>query len=271
MISIEYYNHSSKNFDEVQCKTAYGFSFATWFCGIWVLYVFLASGRILQKPHRYTFFLICAQMLNSLIHIVWTTTTNEAAESDIRSSYTYVFFSLFAAFLTRCIPLTIILNLISISKIERYNRIAFNRIIFKLADNNFFLALVGLILPLFAALLCLFVGGIPVEQGMMVAVGKRQVIISICLLVFVILSMAYCLILFARTKFDEQSVLSIVASKKTKYFSTASPTPSQFSGISSDAEGSSENLLNRVEEDRDDIYENRSKPYFCEDFIITFF
>ncbi len=245
MISIEYFNHSSKNFDDIQCKTAYGFSFATWFCGIWVLYVFLASGRILRKSHRYTSLLIASQMLNSLIHITWTTVTNENSQSDIRSTYSYVFFSLFAAFMTRCIPLTILLNLISISKIERYNRVAFNRVIFRLADSEFFLMLIAFILPLLAAILCISVGGVPVKQGMMLSIGKPQVIISICLLVFLICGIAYCLIMFARTKFDEQSVLSLVANQKPKYFATSLTSPSE-----NNSENEESGLVNDREESK---------------------
>lgn len=227
MIAIEYVNHSSSNFDDLQCKTAYGFSFGTWFCCIWVLYIFLASGRIFMKPHRYTFSLIIAQMLNSLIHIIWASLTNDLTDVNKYLSYTYVFFSLFAAFLTRCIPLSIALSLISITKIHRYNHSPFNKIIFKLAENSLFLIFVGFCIPLIAAITCLAAGNIPEKQGMMISVGRSQIIISIVLLSLLIVTVSYCLIIFARTKFQHLSLLSLVASQQKNYYSTSSGQSSE--------------------------------------------
>lgn len=238
MISIEYFNQSSTNFDDIQCKTAYGFSFVTWFCCAWVMYIFIASGRIRSNPHRYTFYLIIAQMLNSLVHITWVTFTNDSFEVNIYASYTYVFFSLFAAFLTRCIPLAISLNLISISKLQQYNHFPLHRGIFWVADSKAFLAFVSLILPFSCAIICIIAGDIPEKQGMMISVGKPQIIISILLLVYIIFSIAYGLILFARTKFDQSSGLAIVSNKRTRYYSTQSPPASDLSGNNSEAETS---------------------------------
>lgn len=238
MIAIEFVNDTSTNFEDIQCKTAYGFSFATWFCGIWVLYIFLASGRIFFKTHRYTFLLIVSQMLNSLIHIIWASLTDDKTEVNKYLSYTYVFFSLFAAFLTRCIPLPIMLSLMSISKIHRYNNSRFNRIFFKLADSELFLLSLGILLPLSAALLCIIVGNIPIKQGMMISVGSRQIIISCILLTFLIVSISYCLIVFARTKFQEESILSIVSNKKIRYYSSSDAPDGTMSNTSSDMEDS---------------------------------
>lgn len=219
MISIEYANHSSTNFNDIQCKTAFGFSFATWFCCIWVLYIFLASGRILVKPHRYTFFLILAQMLTSFVHIIWTSATSDSTDVSGFWSYTYVFFTLFSAFLTRCIPLVMLFNLISITKLHCYDYIKFNRYVLKVADSKLFLTFIGFLLPLFLAILCVAVGGFPAKQGMMIQLGKPQLIISIILLLYLIISITHCLILFARTKFQEESLISLVANSSTRYFS----------------------------------------------------
>ena len=221
MIAIEFVNDTSTNFEDIQCKTAYGFSFATLFCGIWVLYIFLASGRIFFKTHRYTFLLIVSQMMNSLIHIIWASSTDEKTDVNKYLNYTYVFISLFAAFLTRCIPLSIMLSLMSISKIRTYSNSKFNRIFFKLADSGLFLLSIGILLPLSAAILCISVGNIPANQGMMISVGKGQITISCFLLIFLIISISYCLIVFARTKFHEESILSIVSNKKIRFYSSS--------------------------------------------------
>ena len=165
MISIEFVNNTSTNFEDIQCKTAYGFSFLTWFCCIWVLYIFLASGRLFTKPHCYTFLLILSQMVNALIHILWSSLTNNVVDINPQYSQAYVFFGLFAAFLTRCLPVSIMLNLISISEIRRYNQSKLNRLVFKLADSSFFITFIGIGLPLFCATLCLSIAGIPQKQG----------------------------------------------------------------------------------------------------------
>ncbi len=219
MISINYLNNSSNNFVDIQCKTAYGFSFATWFCCIWVLYIFLASGRVFMKPHCYTFFLILSQMLNSLVHILWASATNDATNVSKYSSYSYVFLSLFAAYMTRCIPLSIAINLISITKIRLYNQFRIDQFVLKFIDNRVSLIVVGFFLPLFMAWLCIAIGGIPEKQGMMISVGKGQIIISIVLLTFLISAISYCLILFARTKFHQSSILSIVTNDNNLSFS----------------------------------------------------
>ncbi len=52
MISLKYNDSSATNFEDIECKTAYGFSILTWFSCIWVLYIFVASGRALSKLHR---------------------------------------------------------------------------------------------------------------------------------------------------------------------------------------------------------------------------
>ncbi len=200
-----------------------------------------------MKPHRYTFFLILSQMLNSLIHILWTSTTSEATNVTSFASYSYVFLSLFAAFLTRCIPLSIAINLISITKIQQYNQSRFNQLIFRLIDNSVSLVAVGFILPLLVAFLCLAVGGIPEKQGMMISVGKGQIIISIALLSFLILAIAYCLILFARTKFHQSSLLSIVASDTNGVFSDNDYLEER----SSDSENQGAGLIGRRKSDID--------------------
>jgi len=105
--------------------------------------------------------------------------------------------------------------------------------------------LIAFILPLLAAILCISVGGVPVKQGMMLSIGKPQVIISICLLVFLICGIAYCLIMFARTKFDEQSVLSLVANQKPKYFATSLTSPSE-----NNSENEESGLVNDREESK---------------------
>ncbi len=223
MISLQYFNYTSNSFDELQCKTAYAFSFATFFCNIWVLYIFLASGRVFMKPHRYTCFLILSQLFNSLIHIVWSSLNTDTSRA---LNYTNVFFTLFGAFMTRCIPLSIAINLITITKIQQYNQAPFNQFILKFIDNSVSLIAVGFVLPLLMATLCISVGGIPETQGTMISVGKGQIIISIVLLTFLVLAISYCLILVARTKFYHQAnLLSIVSSEMTNNLSSTLENP----------------------------------------------
>jgi len=219
MISLEYFNSTLNDFDQLQCATAYAFSYATFFCNLWVFYIFLASGRVFMKPHRYTCFLILSQLFNSLIHIIWSSLNIETNKAIV---YTNVFFTLFGAYLTRCIPLSIAMNLITVSKLQQYNKFKFDQFILKYIDNSVSLIIVGFVLPLFIAIMCIVIGGIPEKQGLMISVGKGQIIISIVLLVFLILSLSYCLILFARTKFYHQvSLLTIMGNESKKYLSSS--------------------------------------------------
>lgn len=199
MISIQYSNNTASNFEDIQCKTAYGFSILNWFCCIWVIYIFLASGRLFKRPHLFTFMLIVAQMTTALIHIIWSS-LNNLDNLNSASTMSYVTFTLFFAFLTRCIPITMMLNLITLSGVSRYNESPFNQIIFKLANNIYFILSMGLGIPLVATILCLAIPGIPSKQGMMIEVGKAQQIISIILLLIVILCVGYLLIIYARAK-----------------------------------------------------------------------
>ena len=92
------------------------------------------------------------------------------------------------------------LNLITLSGVSRYNESPFNQIIFKLANNIYFILSMGLGIPLVATILCLAIPGIQSKQGMMIEVGKAQQIISIILLLIVILCVGYLLIIYARAK-----------------------------------------------------------------------
>ena len=199
MISIQYSNNTASNFEDIQCKTAYGFSILSWFCCIWVLYIFLASGRLLKKPHIYTFFLIMAQMATAIIHVIWSSVTNTTS-SNQAANMSYVFFTLLSAYTTRCLPVAMMLNIIALTDFNKYNDSKLNRFVTRLAANNIFLLSFGIGIPLLATILNLAIPGIPKSQGMMIALGKPQQIISTCLLLLVILVMGYLLIVFARSK-----------------------------------------------------------------------
>ena len=221
MISIQYENHSSTNFDDIQCKTAYGFSILSWFCCLWVLYVFIAAGKLFKRPFRYTFFLLISQMLNSLVHIIWTNLTNKIDDLNWMTSLTYVGFTLFSAFLTRCWILSLMLKIISISGVERYNKSKLNHILFKLANSEFGAYFIGILIPVSFTGICLTAGGIPEKQNMMASLGRAQIIITCVLLSFIILSVAYCMIVFARTKFEQFSFVSLLRENqpRSRYFS----------------------------------------------------
>jgi len=199
MISIQYSNNTASNFEDIQCKTAYGFSILSWFCCLWVLYIFLASGRLLKKPHIYTFLLIVAQMATAVIHVIWSSVTNTAS-SNQAANLSYVFFTLLSAYVTRCLPVAMMLNIISLTDFNKYSNSKLNRFISKLAAKDVPLLLFGIGLPLIATILSLAIPGLPQKQGMMIALGKPQQIISTCLLLLVILVMGYLLIVFARSK-----------------------------------------------------------------------
>lgn len=201
MISmVQNSNNSVTNFDDIQCKTAFGFSILTWFCCIWVLYIFLASGRLLKKPHVYTFILIIVQMGTSLIHIVYSSVTNNTESSDQIANTSYAFFTLFFAFMTRCLPVTMMLSLTTITEMNQYNESKFNRILIQLAGKDLFILFLGIGFPLLCTILCLIVPGMPEKQGMMVEIGRPQQVIAVCLILIYIVVVGYLLIIFARTK-----------------------------------------------------------------------
>mgnify|MGYP001810418728 CR=1 FL=1 len=254
MIALQFDNNTQiNNFEDIECKLAYGFSFVTWFCCLWVIYIFLVSGRLFRHSHRYTFYLIVAQMANSLVHILWSYLSNDVSSL---LGYLHVIFALFTSFLTRCLPLAIMLNILSLFVTRRYNqrRHASNRVNFhrvrgdasdeaatRGADNSnllastsssshsngsaggmgtkygsiektpklnrfilntfansaFFRHFLGLLVPVLATAFCLIAGNsIPAKQTMMISLGKPQIVISILLLTFVVLTITYLIILF---------------------------------------------------------------------------
>ena len=70
------------------------------------------------------------------------------------------------------------------------------------------------------------VGGIPEKQKMMISIGKPQIIISNILLFLLIVVIFYLLIVFARTKTDQDSLISFIRTynsnnKRVHYSSVA--------------------------------------------------
>lgn len=222
MISLKYNSTSVSNFEDIECKTAYGFSFLTWFCCLWVLYIFLASGRAFRKPHRFTLFLIISQMLNALVHIIWSNITTNVENLDNVYGFIHVAIALFTAFLTRCWPLTIMLSLVSLSGIHKFGQFKMLMFLVKLANSNALCYFIGFGVPLVTTVVCLVVGGIPEKQSMIIGVGIQQVIISNILLFSVVIGVAYCMVIFARTKNEHKSFLSLISNpdpKRKRYYS----------------------------------------------------
>lgn len=215
MISLKYNASDVTNFEDIECKTAYGFSFLSWFCCIWVLYIFLASGRAFLKSHRYTFLLIIFQMINSLVHIIWSNLTTNVDKLSPIYGYLHVLFGLYFAFVTRCLPLSMLFNVISISNMMQHtkhrNR-AFSRAINNLSNRGLFLYFIGFGLPFLTVFLCAVVGGIPEKQSMMISVGKRQIIISNVLIISIVFSIAYFMIFFVRSNNEKNSILNSIIS-----------------------------------------------------------
>lgn len=125
MISLKYNSSTVNNFEDIECKTAYGFSILTWFCCIWVLYIFIASGRAFLRSHRLVFWLVLTQMLNALVHIVWSSVTSNVSNVAPVFGYTHVLAALFTAFSTQCWPLAIMLNVAAISGLDKFSRSRF--------------------------------------------------------------------------------------------------------------------------------------------------
>ena len=218
MISLNY-NDSSAHFEDIECKTAFGFSILTWFCCLWVLYVFLASGRLHYRSHRYTVFLIAAQMFTALIHIVWSNLSTSVDDLDTFWGYAHVVFGLFGICLTRCGLLAVVLNFFTLGgvhKLSTFSRSPTNCWIYTLARFRIVFYLIGLGLPVFFTTLCMLVSGIPEKQTMMISVGKPQLVILNCMLVFLIVAIFYLLIEFARIMTNnENNLLTFIANFKS--------------------------------------------------------
>lgn len=120
MISLKYNASTVYNFEDIECKTAYGFSILTWFCCIWVLYIFIASGRAFQRSHRLVFWLIVSQMFNALVHIIWSSVTSNVNDLLPVYGYMHVLVYLFATFSTQSWSLAIMLNVAAISGLEHF-------------------------------------------------------------------------------------------------------------------------------------------------------
>ena len=245
MIALQFNNTQVDNFEDIECKTAYGFGLLTWFSCLWVIYIFLASGRLLSRPHRYTFYFIISQMANALVHILWThlapnapSSANHPMPPSALPGYLHVIFGLFTSYLTRCWPLAIMLNIISIYCDLRVRgnqsviQVASNRnstnsnnspancparcrvqlagffhtsflnrfILNYLARSRFMSVFVGLLVPVFTTALCVATSASLPPQGMMIALGKPQMIISIVLLAFVTTATVYLVFMFIRFK-----------------------------------------------------------------------
>ena len=115
MISLKYNDSSATNFEDIECKTAYGFSILTWFGCVWVLYIFVASGRVLSRLHRFTLLLLSSQMLVSLVHIVWS---NMSAVDPLWGDI-HAVLALLSGFMSRCWVLVIMLNVLAIMSQKR--------------------------------------------------------------------------------------------------------------------------------------------------------
>ena len=226
MISLKYSNSSVSNFEDIECKTAYGFSILNWFCCIWVLYVFLASGRFWRRSHRFTTLLILSQMANSAVHIIWSSLTVNVENLAPGYGYAHVAIGLLTAFLTRFWVLAILLNLITMCCSQRYGHFRTNAFILKLGMFRFVYYFIGIGFPILITILCMVVGGIPEKQKMMISIGKPQIIISNILLFLLIVVIFYLLIVFARTKTDQDSLISFIRTynsnnKRVHYSSVA--------------------------------------------------
>ena len=211
MISLKYNSSEVSNFEDIECKTAYGFSILSWFCCLWVLYILLASGRGFLKSHRFLSLLLISQMVNSLIHIIWSNMSSNVSDLSDIWGYLHVLFGLFFAFITRCLPLSMLFSVINMSGISHRTRTF--QLILKLSKSNIFLYFVGIGLPLFAVLLCIAIGHIPKNQSMIISIAKEHIIVANVLLLLVVLTVSYILVMFVRTRNEQNSFLQILKHK----------------------------------------------------------
>lgn len=130
MISLKYNSSTVYNFEDIECKTAYGFSILTWFCCIWVLYIFIASGRVFLRSHRLVFWLIIAQMFNAIVHIVWSSVTSNVDNLSPVFGRLHVLAALFGAFSTQSWPIVILLNVAAVSGLDKFSRSRFIEVIY---------------------------------------------------------------------------------------------------------------------------------------------
>ena len=178
MISLKYNDSSATNFEDIECKTAYGFSILTWFSCIWVLYIFVASGRALSKLHRFTLLLVVSQMFVALVHIVWSNMTTD----DVIFGNIHAVLALLSGFMSKCWLFIIMVNLLAIvGKKSSVNLPKFKLLHFLtgIANKQWPSYMIGFILPLLVTCVCLLVGGMPKsQQKMMIALSKSQLIVS---------------------------------------------------------------------------------------------
>jgi hypothetical protein len=211
MISLKYNSSSVSNFEDIECKTAYGFSILSWFCCIWVLYIFLASGRGFLKSHSYALMLILSQMSNSLVQIIWSNITTNVADLDPIYGYIHVMLVLFFAYVTRCLPLSMLLNVFSISGVNHRTRTF--RVLTRLSNSRLFLSFIGIAVPFLAVGVCALAGNIPSKQSMIISIGKAQIIISNVLLFLIVSAVFYFMIVFVRTKNEHNSFIKFLSSQ----------------------------------------------------------
>ena len=105
-------------------------------------------------------------------------------------------------------------------------------IVMRLANTKCLGYLLGLVLPVVTTVVCLLVGGVPKsQQKMMISLEKSQLIVSNVLLAFLVFSVFYLLIVFARIN-TKQGLLSLLANKvrhkggnRQRYYSLATDMP----------------------------------------------
>jgi hypothetical protein len=124
--------------------------------------------------------------------------------------------ALLSGFMSKCWLLVIMLNLIAIvSNKSSMNLPKFKLLYFliRVANMQWPSYLIGFIMPILVTLTCLLVGGMPKsQQKMMISLSKSQLMISNCLLGFLVLFIFYMLIVFARIK-TKQSITSLLRNK----------------------------------------------------------
>lgn len=200
MISLKYNSSIVENFDDIQCKTAFGFSFLSWFCCLWVFYILVVSKRVFIKSHIYVFCLILSQMLNAFVYIVWSNLTSN--QNQLSGAYVniYIMISLFASLSSRSWPLVMILNLSAINGLDKSSRKMCHLIPLKIGDNKYLCYFIGIAVPFIISLICLLIGGFPEKQNVVLSLGKRQIIISSLFLLFIVVCAFYSIVIFTKSK-----------------------------------------------------------------------
>ena len=200
------YFDKDKHFENITCKISLLASFLTLVSLTWVFYLFISKKYYRLKPHFYTFILINAQLLVSIIEIIWNY-MSISTDNYLIFYRIYFISEMFLTLVTRCLSITIILSVLQIFNVSEWPTTENFRIIqniyFKLINSVILKYLIAFVLPLVVTcLLVLFENLSKVEENniMIIRFNSKQTYVYLLLLLLIIILNLYCL--FTYTRYD---------------------------------------------------------------------